>query len=296
MTEKGFENLSRMLKARDVGLGWLLGVTFLKSTHALSLQPHQHAHLEIIFCLKGELTYEIAGDPPITLGAGTGIVIPERTVHVLQGGTESPSERLGIHFARIPSRARAYAVFSTSDYASFRQTLATSAGRPFRLDKSLTGSVTELADYLRKPPETISGPDMGLVRILCCAILYRVVRTLSEPLVSLRPKLMAEAVSFLEEHFAEPIRTDDLVRHIGYSRARLFALFKEFTGLTPNEYLTRLRLRKAEEFLAAGHDVGETARLAGYPNAAYFGAVFKRYTGVTPGKRTLAAERRGQVR
>ena len=283
MNEGGFENLSRMLSARDIDLSWLLGVTYLKSTHALSLKSHQHSHLEIIFCLKGELTYEIAGAPPTTLGAGTGIVIPERTPHVLRGGTESPSERCGLHVARVHSSARTYAVFSPSDYTSFRRTLVATAGHPFRLGKKLMESVLELTAYLRKSPESIPELEMGLVRILCCSILFRVVHALSEPFPLVRPQLMADAVAYLEEHFAEPIQTKDLVRRMGYSRARLFTLFKDFTGLTPNEYLTRFRIRKAEEFLSSGLSVVETAHRTGFANAAYFGVVFKRYTGLTPG-------------
>jgi len=284
MESDGFENLSGMLGARDIGLSWLLGVTLLKSSHALSLKPHRHAHLEAIFCLKGKLTYEITGQKPATLGSGTGIIIPERTIHVLQGGTELPGERLGIHFARTISAQRPYAIFSPADYVSFRKTLVASAGRPFRLGKALSESVAELSGYLRKSAENVSSPEMGLVRILCCSILYRVVRTLSEPLVPLQPHLMDEAVSFLEAHYAEPFRSDELVRHMGYSRARLFSLFKGFTGLTPNEYLTRLRIRKAEELLNRGDGIAETAHAVGYRDSAYFGAVFKRYTGRSPGR------------
>jgi len=284
MTPNGFENLSGMLTAREIGLGWLLGVTLQHASHALSLQPHQHAHPEAIFCLKGELRYEIAGLPPVTLGAGTGIIIPERTVHVLHGGTEAPGERLGFHLARRLATPRPYAVFSPADYLSFRRTLDASAGRPFRLGKNLAESIRELAAYVRRPAAEISTSEMGLVRILCCTVLYRVVRLLSEPLVPVRPHLMAEATAFLEAHYAEAVKSEDLVRHMGYSRARLFTLFKEFTGLTPNDYLTRLRIQKAQALLARGESVDATARAVGYPNAAYFSAVFKRFTGSTPGR------------
>ena len=41
----------------------------------------------------------------------------------------------------------------------------------------------------------------------------------------------------------------DSVRRLGFSRARMFELFKAQTGFTPNDYLQRLRVEKARQLL-----------------------------------------------
>ncbi len=76
---------------------------------------------------------------------------------------------------------------------------------------------------------------------------------------------------------------DELVRHVGFSRARMFDLFKAQTGLTPNDYLQRLRVEKAQEQLRqTNRSVTEIALATGFSSGQYFSTVFARYTGVSP--------------
>ena len=66
-------------------------------------------------------------------------------------------------------------------------------------------------------------------------------------------------------------------------RARLFELFKRQTGLSPNDYLLRFRIRKAQELLVQTDlPVREIARRIGMPDSGYFSIMFKRQTGHTP--------------
>ena len=60
MPKSSYEHLSGRLDANDIGLGWLDGITVLESVKAVSTRPHAHMHTEVIFCLKGELSYRIA--------------------------------------------------------------------------------------------------------------------------------------------------------------------------------------------------------------------------------------------
>ena len=76
---------------------------------------------------------------------------------------------------------------------------------------------------------------------------------------------------------------DDLVRHVGFSRARMFDIFKAQTGLTPNDYLQRLRIEKAQERLRQTDlSVTEIALATGFSSGQYFSTVFARYKGVSP--------------
>ena len=105
---------------------------------------------------------------------------------------------------------------------------------------------------------------------------------------------MEDAVKFLEDHYAERIRIVDIVRHIGYGRARLFELFKRHTGLSPNDYLLRFRIRKAQDLLVQTDlSVREIARRIGMLDSSYFSIMFKRQTGRSPSsyRRTATAMR-----
>ena len=281
--DSGFENLSGQMTSAEIGLGWLDGLTLRTAAKAVSVRPHQHQHMEVILCLRGELSYEIDGHPPVTLGADMGIVISAHTRHALTHDSESPGERIGLHLLGNMSARRDYAVFSPSDYAGFRRVISESAARPFRLSPSIKANARELANFLKRPSKDISSSERGHIRIICCSILYDLVQTLSRPQTANSPQLMDEAVRYIESHFAEPLLADDLVRHMGYSRASLYMQFKRHTGLTPNEFLTRLRIEKAQELLkSTDRTVVKIASASGFSSPEYFSAVFRRYVGQTP--------------
>lgn len=278
-----FEHLSGRFSSQDIGLGWLHGLTLRTATEAASLNPHCHPHMEIILCLRGELTYKIKSFDPVPLGADMGIVIPAQYQHALKNNSELPGERLGLHLLDKMPKTREYAIFSAEDYSHFQETLSKAAAQPFRLSPSLKASARELADYLKRPQDSICPSERGLVRILCCSILYNLIRILSEPLTSAKPQLMEEAVRYLDEHYAEPFRIEDLVRHMGYSRASLFTLFKRHTGLSPNDYLVRLRVKKARKLLSSpSPTINEIATATGFKTPEYFSSVFHRFVGQTP--------------
>ena len=291
-----FEHLSGQFSARDIGLGWISTVTILNVSKAISTQPHSHAYMELVFCLKGELVYELADNTQIRLSAGTGIVFPAHMRHALKGRTESPNERMGFHIMRKMSPQRSYAVFDAKDYRNFYTALLRKAATPFRLNPTAFRHAKELAGFIKQPSKRLSSAEHGLVRILCCMILYQTIASLSQAPADSQPQLMNEAKSFFEAHYAEPLRIEQLIRHIGYSRSRFFALFKNHTGLSPNDYLIRLRIRKSEELLrTTSRSIAQVAADVGLPNTTYFSTVFKRYIGRTPTDYRLNPWAKGSV-
>ena len=94
--------------------------------------------------------------------------------------------------------------------------------------------------------------------------------------------MMDEAVRFLENNYGRKIDTEDLVRHMGYGRSQLFALFKKHTGLAINEYLVRFRIEMAQRLLSQNIPTDEVAKKVGFSSSRYFKKVFIKYTGQTP--------------
>lgn len=60
-------------------------------------------------------------------------------------------------------------------------------------------------------------------------------------------------------------------------------VFKKQTGMTIGQYLTKVRIRKAEEYLANPRfKLYQIAAMVGYEDANYFGKIFKKQTGMLP--------------
>ena len=94
---------------------------------------------------------------------------------------------------------------------------------------------------------------------------------------------VAQAVYYLEMHYAETnITIGALAKHLGLNRSYLYELFKEQKGISPQEYLTRLRIQKACELLHLPQvSVTSAALSVGY-EPSVFTKTFKRVMGITP--------------
>ncbi|AIQ28280.1 AraC family transcriptional regulator [Paenibacillus sp. FSL P4-0081] len=89
--------------------------------------------------------------------------------------------------------------------------------------------------------------------------------------------------SYIHEHYAEELTLADLSDKVYISRNHLSIIFKNITGETFNNYLTRVRIEKARELLMERKMlVYEVAERVGYKNIPYFSTLFKKITGMNP--------------
>lgn len=87
----------------------------------------------------------------------------------------------------------------------------------------------------------------------------------------------------MEEDYATDLSLDDIARRVASSRRQLQRAYAEIGNTTFREHLTRVRMRKAAEMLAARRlTVREVAHRVGYRQPAQFAKAFRRYQGVTP--------------
>jgi two-component system response regulator YesN len=88
---------------------------------------------------------------------------------------------------------------------------------------------------------------------------------------------------YIHEHYAEDITLAELSEKLYISRNHLSIIFKNMTGETFNNYLTRVRIEKARELLLERNRlVYEVAEQVGYKNVPYFSTLFKKITGMSP--------------
>ncbi|WP_159888355.1 response regulator transcription factor [Paenibacillus puerhi] len=92
-----------------------------------------------------------------------------------------------------------------------------------------------------------------------------------------------QAVQFIEEQLHEPLGMSDIAAQIHLNPSYFSSLFKEQTGLTFSEYVTRKRLQKAKELLVQTRiPVADISDRVGYQTAKYFIKLFKDYEGISP--------------
>ncbi|TWU31355.1 helix-turn-helix domain-containing protein [Novipirellula artificiosorum] len=94
---------------------------------------------------------------------------------------------------------------------------------------------------------------------------------------------IAEAISLIERHYADPLTLDELVEISGMSRRNFLRAFESTMGCPPIAYLIRLRVRQACKLLAQSEkSITEIAMLVGFSDSNYFSRQFKTLTGSSP--------------
>jgi AraC-like DNA-binding protein len=97
--------------------------------------------------------------------------------------------------------------------------------------------------------------------------------------------VMKKALKYINAHYTEEITLDDVAGSVFLSPTYFSKLFSEEMGCRFTAYLNRVRIEKSK-LLLKGSDIPlvEIAGLVGYEDQSYFTKVFKRVTGVSPGK------------
>jgi AraC family transcriptional regulator, regulatory protein of adaptative response / methylphosphotriester-DNA alkyltransferase methyltransferase len=101
--------------------------------------------------------------------------------------------------------------------------------------------------------------------------------------VRLRASLLEEANAIVEREYASDLSLDDIARRVASSRRQLQRAYAEIGGTTFRDHLTRVRMDRAAEMLAAQSlTVREVAHRVGYRQPAQFAKAFRRHRGVAP--------------
>jgi AraC-like DNA-binding protein len=88
---------------------------------------------------------------------------------------------------------------------------------------------------------------------------------------------------YMLDHLGEDLSIALIASSIGYSANHFGREFKRATGLTPHQWLTRMRVEKAKQMLAqTSPGLATIADLCGFTDQSHFTKVFQRATGMTP--------------
>ena len=112
-----------------------------------------------------------------------------------------------------------------------------------------------------------------------CSLLNKIYEKNAAP----KDRRILHAENYLNSHFREPDCLALAAESSDLSRRRFNDLFRNYYHMTPNEYLTSLKIDYAKKLLLTEYlSVSETASLSGFSDIYYFSKVFKKETGMTP--------------
>ncbi|TXY05776.1 AraC family transcriptional regulator [Vibrio mimicus] len=102
-------------------------------------------------------------------------------------------------------------------------------------------------------------------------------------LEALNDKRISRALQLLHDHPQQSWTLESLANQIGMSRAAFANRFSNLVGRPMFEYLTHLRMQKAQELLQESLlPIDDIAEQVGYESERAFTLTFKKHTGTTP--------------
>jgi LacI family transcriptional regulator len=125
----------------------------------------------------------------------------------------------------------------------------------------------------KPPPAPVIVPPAGIVT------------RRSTEVLAMDDRHIASAVRFIREHACEGINVSDVLRAVPLSRSALERRFAATLGHSPKEEILRVRLNRAKQLLAeTDFPLSLVAEKIGLEHAEYLNVIFKKKTGITPGR------------
>lgn len=92
-----------------------------------------------------------------------------------------------------------------------------------------------------------------------------------------------KVLHYISNHYKDPLSVQKMAKMINLSDMYFGNLFKKETGMSFKNFLTLVRMNRAEEMLYSGeYKIHEIADACGFSDVFYFSRIFKKHRGIAP--------------
>ncbi|GGO04694.1 AraC family transcriptional regulator [Saccharibacillus kuerlensis] len=269
---------------RIYGSGLPLQISRVRNMNFLA---HWHHDLEFVYISEGSLQVGINSETR-TLKAGEFAFCGSGDIHYYDSG-QSESEILIVVFN--PRLIGSPAGWPEERSVRTPFLVRSSPAMPSSFEEE---ALCELAAVMKRIEQEGEGSweqsetvMIGLLHMLCGLTLRYVPPGSSERRGNARSaahlKMMQELLDHLERNSTMPLTLQDGADHARMSVFHFSRFFKNVTGMNYNTYLNELRIRRAEERIAATNErLIDIALDCGFGNVRTFNRVFRQLRGYAP--------------
>lgn len=276
---------TRVLRGPPLNLPLLLELGYAKAVLLPHTQWHASKGYRITFLLGGALSWELGRHETVALSAGQLLLIPRGMQHRLcePPGTLAPMFWLDFNPAvQYANRNTSFTNDELADIAHLLLGAGVRTGVGSDLLRRILDQVVSLQPTSTEHP--VEASSLPWLRTLLCQAVIESTHCIFDLHVAAKnTEHIAAAQAFMSKHIQDDISINDVAAHIGYSPSRTYELFKASTGLTPNDYLNRLRVDRSAELLSNSTlSITEIAFAVGFSSSQYLARVFRKYKGSSP--------------
>lgn len=269
----------------EIGVPEIYRFGFAQFQSAMSTSDDwaEHDGAELVYLLDGEVCWELDDNLLIPLAAGHSVLFPTALKHRITNGIYPPSSSFWMVMS-TKSDVQSATMLTESNRTLFENSL----GRHGLTQKMSDQSILSInaAIRLMKDKRMYTGAPL-LISELRAHLHLIMVETWkaheSQQVLHSGDKLVAAALNLMhaEEETLPPIA--DMAKVLGCTRGHLHTVFRRDVGMSPSDYVQRLRIKRACELLTAERDsVTDIAFQMGFASSQHFARTFRKYLGLTP--------------
>ena len=228
---------------------------------------HFHSGFELYYMKEGKCHYVIE-DESFDIVTGDIILIPSGTIHGTNYGSK-PCTRLLLNFPEELISAEILNGAKSMGYIYRNAETVPAINELFYLIEQ---------EYIKNDHLTHAAIKAYTEGILM--IMLRKGRRIEKE----RNSIVDAAVKYIQENYTSTIRLADVAKMLSVSEEHLSRIFKKEITFGFSEYITLIRLQKAENMLKnePSRAVTEVAYACGFNDSNYFSYKFKKAYGITP--------------
>lgn len=242
------------------------------------LMEHWHKALEINYVFNGQWIFMVNGE--VThLGSGDVLLINCEAIHSVQVDFDTVNDNLLAICLQIDD--------------DFLRTLIPDIDSSIFINDILEVN-PRVRDKMDEIYQTIQKREKEFLDIkvkgLICELLYEICRTgakKEKSIISINKQKNVERlrgiIQYVEDNYMSEITLEKTATRFYFSRGYFTRFFKDYTGMTFKEYVTKYRLGKAMELLKKSDmNMTEIAMQSGFSDTRRFILAFKKYYQQTP--------------
>ncbi len=244
---------------------------------------HWHDEIELALVREGQFEASILGQS-YTLREGDILLIGSGEIHCLTP-VGPKSKWLSIRFS---SRLATGTIADNGDFSGLSESLDRVCRCSTGWDQAVADEVRGLMERMLEEDQNRSIGWQSAVRAEICWFMVIIMRFLpdndQEPQrKGIQDVNLKKALAYLTKNYTRDISLKECAEAIGFNMNYFSRFFRSHTGIHFHQYLTTLRLQRAEYLLlTTGLPITEIVFQSGFQNVKTFNRVFKDVHGCSP--------------
>jgi len=248
--------------------------------------PHWHEHYEIIFVEKGEICLFIENAAnPLILGEDEMILLDPNVFHSPMGVDGKPNRISVFSFMESANPQISRAAANIHQISQNRAT-----GYIMSMPETVRDAFREMTDFIVSEYSLNADSNVSAVGNYISLILsffekygITIAKSSHGMIFSEQNHRIRLVCSHIESHPEDNFKAEELAKIANYSLSHFFRLFKEVLGCSVHEYITRVKIREAQQLMRSEKmNVTEVSYRLGFSHPNNFSRTYKRITGKNP--------------